>query len=99
MIEDILQTMILLDIWSDITDPIMNQMIMPIFGSELLVGVFFFIIILIFTFIFGLGILVGIVPLIPAMFIVFGFIPSGRIILALILGFMVGIGLNRLIRR
>jgi hypothetical protein len=98
MIESLLQNMILLDIWSDVTDPIM-QMLMSIFGSELVLGVFIFLIIVIFTFIFGLGMLVGIVPLIPGMFIVFGYIPSGRIILALILGFFVGIGLNKLIRR
>ena len=98
MIESMICNMILLDIWSDVTDPIM-EMLMGIFGSELILGVFIFLIILIFTFIFGLGMLVGIVPLIPAMFIVFGFIPSGRIILALILGFVVGIGLNKLIRR
>jgi hypothetical protein len=88
----------MMTIFNEATDPI-NELFISIFGSELIIGVFLFIIILIFTFIFGLGMLVGSVVLIPALFLVFGFIPSGRIILAIILGFFVGIGLNRLIRR
>ena len=70
-----------------------------IFGSELLLGIFIFLFIVIFTLILGLGMLVGSVVLIPAMFLVFEYIPSGRIILAIILGFIVGIGLHKIIRR
>jgi hypothetical protein len=73
--------------------------VVGILGSELLVGIFLFIILFIFTFIFGLGMIVGSVALIPALFLVFGYIPSGRILLAIVLGLMVGLGFQRMVKR
>lgn len=74
-------------------------MFMGIFGSELYLGIFIFLFLMIFTLVLGLGMLVGSVVLIPGLFLVFKYIPSGRIILAIVLGLFVGIGLNQLIRR
>lgn len=93
-----LEFLLLLDIWQDATGPI-GDMFMQIFGSELILGVFLFLILFILTFIFGLGMLVGSVVFVPAMFLVFRYIPSGRILIAIVLGLLVGMGLNRLIRR
>ena len=91
-------SLILMNIIEEVTGPI-GETFADLFGSELILGVFLFMIILIFTFIFGLGMIVGSVVLIPAMFLVFKYIPSGRIILAIMLGLLFGMALNRLIRR
>ena len=95
---NMLLSLILMNIIEEVTGPI-GETFMDLFGSELILGVFLFMIILIFTFIFGLGMIVGSVVLIPAMFLVFKYIPSGRIILAIMLGLLFGMALNRLIRR
>ena len=97
-------SLILLSIWDDITGPIVDVFVgtsetAGMFGDPLLMGIFLFIIFLIFTFIFGLGMLVGSVVLIPALYLVFEWIPEGQIILAIILGLLFGMALNRLIRR
>lgn len=84
--------------WLEITEPI-GDALSSVFGSAELMGIFCFIIIMILTLVFGLGMVVGCVVLIPALFLVFEFIPAGRIIVAIILGFVVGIGLNKIIRR
>jgi hypothetical protein len=70
-----------------------------LFGSDLLLGVFIFLVIMVLTFIFGFGMVVGSVVLIPSMFLVFEFIPSARIMFAIIIGIIVGLGLQKLIRR
>lgn len=98
MMQSMYLFMVIMTIFDDFTDPI-SDTFHQIFGSELLLGIFVFIIIMILVFIFGLGFIVGSVVFIPAMFLVFGFIPSGRIILAIILGLFVGLGLHRLMRR
>jgi hypothetical protein len=70
-----------------------------LFGSKEILGVFVFLVIMILTFIFGFGMIVGSVVLIPAMFLVFEFIPSAQVMFAIIIGIIVGLGLQKLIRR
>lgn len=70
-----------------------------IFGSDLLFGIFIFIFFFIFTLLLGIGMLVGSTILVPAMFVVFEYIPSFSIVVAIILGLLFGLGLNKLIRR
>lgn len=60
---------------------------------------FVFFIFLLLTFIFGLGMVVGIIILIPASFLIFHEIPNFRIILMIFLGIAFGLALNRLVRR
>ena len=91
-------SLIIMGIFDDVGQTIYN-MFYSIFGSELIIGVFVFLIFMFLIFIFGLGFLVGSVVIIPALFLVFRFIPSGKIILAIILGLFVGLGLQRLLRR
>jgi hypothetical protein len=68
-------------------------------GNTMLLGAFILIIFLILTMMFGLGMLVGTVVIIPALFAVFGFIPDLRIIIAIIAGLLFGLGLHKLVRR
>jgi len=101
---NILYAFVIMSIIEDITGPIYDIFAgtpetAGLFGDPLLMGIFLFIIFLIFTFIFGLGMLVGSVVLIPALYLVFEWIPEGQIILAIILGLIFGMALNRLIRR
>ena len=95
---NMLASLVIMGIFDDIGQTIYN-LFYSIFGSELIMGAFLFLIFMFLIFIFGLGFLVGSVVLIPALFLVFRFIPSGRIILAIILGMFVGLGLHRLLRR
>ena len=70
-----------------------------LFGGEIAIGIFVFLFFVIITFILGLGILVGSVVLIPAMIVVSHFIGDFRIILAVILGLIFGMALNKMVRR
>ena len=70
-----------------------------LFGSTEMIGVIVFLFFLIFTLILGLGMLIGSVVLIPAMFLVFEFVPDMRIFLAIFAGLIVGLGLHKLINR
>ncbi len=77
--------------------------VIGIFGGGLdtqaLLGIFLFMILFLLTAMWGLGILVGSVAIIPSLFAVFGYIPQLRIIVAIILGLLFGLGLNRFVRR
>jgi hypothetical protein len=85
--------------WSNIIDPI-GEMFQDIMGyDENLLGIFILLIFLIMTVMFGLSILIGTVVLIPALFAVFQYIPPLRIIVAIILGLIFGMGLHKLFRR
>lgn len=70
-----------------------------IFGSDLLIGVVLFMFFMILTLIIGLGMVVGSVVLIPSLFLVFQYIPDIKIIVAIVIGMLVGLALNKLIRR
>jgi hypothetical protein len=71
-----------------------------IFGAEpVLAGLFVFLIFAVLTLIFGLGMLIGSVVLIPVLFLVFETIPDLRIIVAIFMGLIFGIGLSRIVRR
>ena len=86
----------------NITDPITGNIthVTGMFeGDPMLLGAFIFLIFLILTLIMGLGLLIGMVILIPASFIVFKYIPDLRIIVAIFAGLMFGLALQRLIRR
>jgi len=93
--------------WSDFTDPIYELFMgnqttgtLGIFeGNELLLAGFLFILFLILTLMFGLGLLVGSVILIPASFAIFDFAPPLRIIFAIVAGLIFGLALHRLVRR
>ena len=93
--------------WGDYTDPIYDmfmgnesQGLTGIFaGDSYLLAAFIFIIFLILTLIFGLGMLVGSVILLPASFAIFDLVPSMRVIIAIMCGLIFGLGLHRLVRR
>lgn len=70
-----------------------------IFGAPLLLGIFIFLFFFIFTLLLGIGMIVGSVILIPAMFLVFEYVPGFKIVIAIVLGLIFGLGLNKLIRR
>lgn len=100
--------------WGDIIDPIgriftggnftaydgTTQYATGIFeGDPMLMGAFLLLIFLILTFIFGLGMLVGSVVIIPSLFAIFQYIPDLRIIVGIISGLIFGLALHKLIRR
>ena len=99
--------------WSSITDPIGRMFnggswtdplghghnITGIMGDPTLTGLFLFLILFVLTMVFGLGMLIGSVVIIPSMFAVFQYIPELRIVVAIILGLVFGMGLHRLVRR
>ena len=68
-------------------------------GSTELMAIFIFLFFLIMTFFLGLGMLVGSVVLIPAMFAIFQWVPSLKIIVGLICGLIFGFALQRMYRR
>jgi len=87
--------------WTDIIDPISRMFTAPngIFGSELIAALFLFMVFLILTAVFGMGMLIGSVIIIPSMFLVFEYIPTLKIAAAIIIGLLFGIGLNKLVKR
>ncbi len=93
--------------WSEITNPIYELFagnessgVSGVIGADpMIIGAFIFVALLILTLMFGLGMLVGTVIIIPSLFAVFDFIPDLRIIVAIITGLIFGLGLHRLIRR
>jgi hypothetical protein len=115
MIQYIIATIMAINInWSSITDPIgrlfsggtwidpstgLPHEIEGIMGDPLLTGLFLFLIFFILTMVFGLGMLIGSVVIIPSMFAVFQYIPELRIIVAIICGLIFGMGLHKLIKR
>jgi hypothetical protein len=68
-------------------------------GDPALFGAFLFLVFLILTFIFGLGLLIGSVVLIPASFAIFQYIPDFRIVIGIFAGLIFGLALYKLIRR
>ena len=93
------EIIILQSFLDNITGPI-GEMITDMFGgNDLLIGVFLLVMFTILTFLFGLGMLVGSVVIIPTMFAVFRYIPSLRIVLAIFLGLVFGLALNKFIKR
>lgn len=100
--------------WSSITDPIgrmfnggtwtdpatgTTHSITGIMGDPTITGLFLFLILFVLTMVFGLGMLIGSVVLIPSMFAVFQYIPELRILVAIICGLIFGMGLHRLVKR
>jgi len=70
-----------------------------ILGSDLLIGIILFMFFMILTLIVGLGMVVGSVVIIPSLFLVFQYIPDLKIIVAIVIGMVVGLALNKIIRR
>jgi len=100
--------------WGSITDPIgrlfsggnwtdpstgLTHDIEGIMGDPLLTGLFIFLIFFVLTMVFGLGMLIGSVIIIPSLFAVFQYIPELRIIVAIMCGLIFGIGLHKLVKR
>lgn len=69
------------------------------FDTQAIMGLFIFIILFILTAMWGLGILIGSVAIIPSVFAVIGYIPELRIIVAIVVALIFGLGVNRFIRR
>jgi hypothetical protein len=69
------------------------------FDTQAIMGLFIFIILFILTAMWGLGILIGSVAIIPSVFAVIGYIPELRIIVAIVVALIFGLGFNRFIRR
>ena len=88
----------LLSMWTNITAPI-GDMFSSLLGSDMLIGIILFLFIFILTLVLGLGAIVGIVVILPGLFLVFNYIPDLRIIVAIIMGFIIGLAFVRLIRR
>ena len=70
-----------------------------VIGDPVVLGAIIFIFFFLLTAVWGLGILIGSVVIIPASFAVFQYIPQFQIVVAIICGLVFGMGLNRLIRR
>ena len=70
-----------------------------LFGSDLILGAMIFLFFLVFTLVLGLGMIIGSVVLIPAMFLIFDYVPDLRIFVAMFLGLIVGLGLHKFINR
>jgi len=101
--------------WGAITDPIKKMFIggenytgldgLPhithgIIGNDpMLLGVFIFLVLFLLTLMFGLGILIGVVVIIPASFAVFQYVPNLQIVIAIICGLVFGLTLHKLVRR
>jgi hypothetical protein len=68
-------------------------------GDPMLMGAFVFFVLFVLTLVFGLGMLVGSVVIIPSLFAVFQWIPNLQIVVAIICGLVFGLGLHRLVRR
>jgi hypothetical protein len=86
----------------NVTDPVthVTSYVTGIFeGDPMLLGAFIFMIFLILTLILGLGILIGSTVLLPALFVVFHYIPDLRIIIAIFAGLIFGMALHRIVRR
>jgi len=82
---------------SDIFNEIYEAMSMLM--SDQIIGILIFLFFLIFTLILGLGMVIGSVVMIPALFLVFKYIPDMRIFVAIFLGLLVGLGLHKFINR
>jgi hypothetical protein len=86
----------------NVTDPVTGNIshVTGMFeGDPALFGAFLFIAFLLLTLIFGLGLLIGMVVLIPASFAIFQYIPDLRIIIGIMAGLLFGLALHKLIRR
>jgi len=70
-----------------------------VIGDPVVLGAIIFMFFFILTAVWGLGILIGSVVIIPASFAVFQYIPQLAIVVAIICGLIFGMGLNRLVRR
>lgn len=76
-----------------------GDMFGDILGSDILVGLVVFLFFFILTLFLGLGMLVGSTVLIPALFLVFEFTPDLKIFVAIIIGLLFGMALNKIVRR
>jgi len=106
MFQFLLTILLAIDIdWGDITEPIYrlfmgNETVEGIFaGDSMLLGIFIFIILFILTLMFGLGMLVGSVVIIPSLFAIFNYIPGTRALIGILAGLIFGLALHKLVRR
>jgi len=90
--------------WNGIINPIKElffgtDTMTGIIENEMVVGMFIFLILFTLTLMMGLGMVVGSVTIVPALFAVFDWVPSLRILVAIISGLLLGFALNRIIKR
>lgn len=99
--------------WANITGAIgdmflgnSTQGVEGIFGGmggsaigEIILGLMILMFFLFLTIVYGMGMVVGSAVLIPSLFAVFQFIPPLRIIVAIVLGIVLGLGLHRFVKR
>jgi len=91
--------------WGEILTPIGelflgNENIEGVIGdNQIIVGLFIFMVLFLFTLMMGLGMLVGSVVIIPALFAIFQYVPTLQIIVAILCGLIFGFALNRIVRR
>jgi len=95
---NMLDGMIILTASGDIFHEIYQSM-HNLMGSDLILAGIIFLFFFVFTLILGLGMLIGSVVLIPAMFLLFEFVPDLKIFIALFLGLFVGLALHKFINR
>jgi len=98
ILNNILSQLMVFISFTNVTDMI-SDTFFTIYGSDLLIGLILFVVFFILTLILGIGMLAGTVILLPALFLIFEFIPDLKIIVAIILGLIFGIGLHRIISR
>lgn len=67
--------------------------------GEIVLGLLILMFFLFMTIVYGMGMVVGSVILIPSLFAVFQFIPPLRIIVAIVLGIVLGLALHRFVKR
>lgn len=90
--------------WSNIIDPIHdmflgNEDTEGIMEDETFVGIFIFVVLLIFTLFAGLGMIIGSVVIIPSLFAIFQYVPSLQIVVGIISGLIFGFALHRIVKR
>lgn len=90
--------------WNDIFNPIGELFLGDggdtegiIGNNEMVLGLFIFLCLFVFTLILGLGMLIGSVVIIPSLFAIFQFIPGLKIVVAIVCGLLLGFACRKLI--
>lgn len=85
--------------WTDPTTGIAHWSPGILGGDPTVIALIMFLFFFILIGLFGLGFLIGSVVLLPMMFALFQYVPPLRIIVAIVVGIIFGMGLHRIIKR